>query len=334
MRIITDKNQHSIRIDKFLMNKLQNISRNQIQKFLKYGNIYVNNQIIKKNYKIKPFDSIECKFFSSIKNVLELEQKNLHEKIMNNMNIIFYEDKDIIIVNKPSNMVVHPGCGNEKNTLIHYMIQHHPYLSRLDRFGLIHRLDKNTTGLLVFAKNIDTQKFLKKQFQLKIIRRKYIALVWGDLKNEKGHIKGFIGRNPKNRKKMMVFPDNKEMKKNKKYSVTHYKVLERFKDLYLTCVSCELETGRTHQIRAHFKHLGNPIFGDEDYGGRKIFMKKRYKKKYIKFFDDCLNLLKRQALHAISLHLIHPKYGKCFFSCPIPNDFDYVIQQCQQFLLQ
>ncbi|WP_185872135.1 RluA family pseudouridine synthase [Blattabacterium cuenoti] len=332
IKIIVNKNQKEIRIDKFLKKKIKNISRNQIQKYATLGNIIVNKKIIKKNYKIKPLDFIEIKISTPTTTILDyLEYKNINaEKI--NLNII-HEDEDIIVINKPAGMVVHPGFGNETGTLIHgikYYLNHSNLNNfNLYRCGLVHRLDKDTSGLLVLAKNEYSQNHLLQQFYYKTIQRKYIALIWGNLIQEKGTITGFIGRDPKNRKKMTIF---KEDHKNRgKYSITHYKVLERFK--YLTYIICNIKTGKTHQIRAHFKYLGHPLFHDSIYGGNKIFMKKQCSNKKIKFLNNCLKILKRQALHAISLSFIHPKNGKCHFFCPIPKDFKTVLENCRNILL-
>ncbi|WP_185855437.1 RluA family pseudouridine synthase [Blattabacterium cuenoti] len=328
IKIIVNETKKSIRIDKYLTKKItkENISRNQIQKFIRLGKILVNKHIVKNNYKIKQYDNIELE--NSIKiPVLKknfFEEKNITaEKI--NINII-YEDEDIMIINKPSGIVVHPGYGNEKGTLINGIKYYNYNLSKLHRFGLVHRLDKDTSGLLVFAKNEYTQNFLLKQFYTKTIKRKYIALVWGILQNTKGSITGFIGRDPKNRKRMTILEKNKYIK-NARYSITHYKVLEKFK--YITYISCKLNTGRTHQIRAHFKYLGHPVFQDSIYNGKKII--KICSSKHIKFFKICYNILKRQALHAISLSFIHPNNKKCVFNCPIPEDIKTIINKLRYF---
>ncbi|WP_185865926.1 RluA family pseudouridine synthase [Blattabacterium cuenoti] len=334
IKIITDKNQKEIRIDKFLKNYIQNISRNQIQKWTNSGKILVNRNIIKKNYKIKPLDFVEIEIYRPT--VLDhLEYKNITaEKI--NLDIL-HEDEDVIVVNKPAGMVVHPGFGNETGTLIHG-IKYHLINSNFNKFnlyrcGLVHRLDKDTSGLLVLAKNEYSQKHLFQQFYSRTIQRKYIALIWGDLIEKEGIITGFIGRDPRNRKKMTIFKQNQEINKNKgKYSITHYKVLERFK--HLTYISCYIKTGKTHQIRAHFKHLGHPLFHDSIYGGNRIFMKKKCSNQNIEFFKNCLKILRRQALHAISLSFIHPKNGKCYFYCPIPEDFKSVLKNCRNMLSQ
>ncbi|WP_185876740.1 RluA family pseudouridine synthase [Blattabacterium cuenoti] len=326
--IIAGNNQKEIRIDKFLKEHIKNISRNEIQKHTNSGKILVNKKIVKKNYKVKPLDFIQAKIFKPpILDFLKYENINA-EKIKIN---IIHEDEDIIVINKPAGMVVHPGFGNETGTLIHG-IKYHFLNSKLNDFnlyrcGLVHRLDKNTSGLLVLAKNEYSQKHLSQQFYSRTIKRKYIALAWGDLLENKGTITGFIGRDPKNRKKMKIL---EEIYQNKgKYSVTEYKVLERFK--YVTYVSCKIKTGKTHQIRVHFKHLGHPLFHDSTYGGNKIFMKKKCSNKNIKYLNNCLKILKRQALHAISLSFIHPRKEsiKCHFICPIPEEFKKVLEICR-----
>ncbi|WP_185863160.1 RluA family pseudouridine synthase [Blattabacterium cuenoti] len=327
IKILVKKNQKEIRIDKFLKENIENISRNQIQKLTISGKIIVNKCIVKKNYKIKPLDFVEIQ----ISNILDhLEYRNI---LAEEINIdILYEDEDVMIVNKPAGMVVHPGFGNNKGTLIHG-VKYHFENSNLNNFdlyrsGLVHRLDKDTSGLLVLAKNEYSKKYLFQQFQSRTIKREYRALIWGDLLEEKGVITGFIGRDPRNRKRMTIFSNNEYHKG--KYSVTHYKVLERFK--YLTYVSCNIKTGKTHQIRAHFKYLGHPLFHDTTYGGNKIFMKKKCSNKNIEFLKTCFKILPRQALHAISLSFIHPKNQKCYFYCPIPEDFKIVLQQCRKIL--
>ncbi|WP_185869523.1 RluA family pseudouridine synthase [Blattabacterium cuenoti] len=326
IKLFVKKNQKETRIDKYLKKNIHNFSRNKIQKYIRSGKILVNKHIIKKNYKIKPLDLIELEIYMS--SILDpLEYNNVVAEKMD-INII-YEDEDIIVVNKPAGMVVHPGFGNENGTLINGIKYHflNSKFTKLYRLGLIHRLDKDTSGLLVLAKNEYSQKYLLKQFYSKTIIRKYIALVWGNLPKKKGIITGFIGRDPNNRKRMTIF---NEVKNKAKYSITHYKVLERFK--YLTYVSCNLKTGKTHQIRAHFKYLGHPLFCDFTYGGDKIFYRKKCSRKNIEFFNICFKILQRQALHAISLSFIHPKERKCNFLSPIPVDFEKVLEKCRTLL--
>ncbi|WP_185850906.1 RluA family pseudouridine synthase [Blattabacterium cuenoti] len=313
------KNQYSVRIDKFLTQSIQNTSRNIIQKATDLGKVLVNKYPIKKNYKIKPFDIVEAEIYYP--SILDPEYKNiLAEEIYLN---IHHEDDDILVINKGEGMVVHPGYGNKSGTLIHGIKYYLKNNDKLYRFGLVHRIDKGTTGLLVLAKNEYAQKYLLKQFFSKTIKRTYLALVWGDLQKKEGTISGFIGRDPKNRKRMTL---KKKNFPNGKFSITHYKVLERFK--YMTFVSCNLETGKKHQIRVHFKFLGHPLFNDSTYGGNKILMKKKLSNNYRIFFQKCFNFLnsKRHALHAVSLSLIHPKNDKLhLFTCRIPKDLEEIL---------
>ncbi|WP_185861183.1 RluA family pseudouridine synthase [Blattabacterium cuenoti] len=333
IKIIAKKNQKEIRIDKFIKDNIrQNISRNQIQKLTISGKILVNQHIVKKNYKIKPLDFVEIEI-SNIPTIRDhLEYNNIiAEKI--NLDII-HEDEDIIVVNKPAGMVVHPGFGNYQGTLIHG-IKYHFQNSNMKNFhlyrsGLVHRLDKDTSGLLVLAKNEYSKQCLSQQFYYRTIQREYRALIWGNILKEKGIITGFIGRDPKNRKRMTIFR-NDEYHKGK-YSITYYKVLERFQ--YLTYISCNIKTGKTHQIRTHFKYLGHPLFNDSIYGGNQIFMRKKYSNKNIEFLKTFLKILPRQALHAISISFIHPKNKKCYFHSPIPEDFQMVLQKCRKIFLQ
>ncbi|BBA17421.1 RluA family pseudouridine synthase [Blattabacterium cuenoti] len=333
IQIFVKKNQREIRIDKFLKKNIENISRNQIQKLISSKKVIVNQIFVKKNYKIQPLDFIKVQFYDIYPTLDYLEYENIvAEKI--NLHII-HEDEDLIVINKPAGMVVHPGFGHDKGTLIHG-IKYHFQNSNLNDFnlyrsGLVHRLDKDTSGLLVIAKNEFSKEYLFQQFHSKTIQREYRALIWGNLSEEKGIITGFIGRDPKNRKRMTVFRTNEFCKGKYSYSITHYQVLERFK--YLTYVSCRIKTGKTHQIRAHFKYLGHPLFHDSIYGGHKILMKKKCSSQIIEFFRTCLKILPRQALHAISLSFIHPKHKKCYFYCPIPEDFKIVLNKCRKILL-
>ncbi|WP_185877291.1 RluA family pseudouridine synthase [Blattabacterium cuenoti] len=325
MIIIANKNQIKIRLDIFLKEKLSFLSRNQIQILIKVGKILINNNIIKKNnYIIKPLDIIDVNINSydlkKNKNLSNEYNDIIAKKI--NINII-YEDDDIILINKPHGLVVHPGCGNETKTLIHGIKYYYDYIfsNNVYRGGLVHRLDKDTSGLLIIAKNNISYKFLCKQFLYKTIKREYIALIWGDVSNKKKIIEGFIRRDPNNRKKMI----NSNINKIGKYSVTHYKILEIF-GKYITLVLCNLETGRTHQIRVHFKYLGNPIICDTTYGKDEHFIKK-LPNKYKSFFKNCLYKLSRQALHAISISFIHPNGKKYYFSCPISKDINIILNE-------
>ncbi|WP_185882852.1 RluA family pseudouridine synthase [Blattabacterium cuenoti] len=322
--IVNEHLDKPMRIDKFLSLKIQNMTRNQIQKYSKIQNILVNDNPVKNNYKVKFLDCIKFQFYiHSLKNTY-LDYNNISEEKIKIK--IVYEDKYVLVIDKPAGIVVHPGVGNEKGTLIQGIKYHCHYdLGNMYRGGIVHRLDKNTSGLLVFAKNKFSQEYLLHQFQNKTIQREYVALVWGILKKKKGEITGFIGRNSKNRKKMSLFREKSN--NHKKYSITKYQILERFK--YLTFVSCQLKTGRTHQIRVHFKYIGHPVFQDPVYGGVKTYMIKKLSNKYVLLFNDCMKILKRQALHAISLSFIHPFNGKCHFFSPIPKDFQKILEKCR-----
>jgi 23S rRNA pseudouridine1911/1915/1917 synthase len=319
-RIVVDKGQSLLRIDKFLMNRLENVTRNRIQNAAEAGSILVNSKPAKSSYKIKPGDVISIVLAHPPREV-ELFADNIPLEIV-------FEDHDLIIINKQVGMVVHPAYGNYRNTLVNALAYHfNPELEgkaiKTDniRPGLVHRIDKNTSGLMVVAKNETAMTHLAKQFFDRTIDRKYIALVWGDFKEDTGTITGNIGRNLKDRKIMDVFPDGE----NGKHAVTHYKVLERFN--YVTIVECKLETGRTHQIRVHFKFIKHPLFNDNEYGGDKILKGTTFSK-YKQFVQNCFELLPRQALHAKSLGFIHPATGKkMFFESGLPEDINAVIEK-------
>lgn len=306
--------QEPLRVDKFLMNFIENATRNKIQQAAKAGNVLVNNLAVKPNYKVKPNDEVRV--------VLAHPP---HENLLVAENIpisIIYEDEEVIVVNKPAGMVVHPGHGNYNGTLVNGLLYHIENLptNTNERPGLVHRIDKDTSGLLVIAKTEFAMAHLSKQFFDKTTKRQYYALVWGNVKEDKGTITGHIGRNLKNRLQMSVFPNGEFGKP----AVTHYKVIERF--TYVTLVQCELETGRTHQIRAHFKHIGHTLFNDERYGGNKILKGTTFTK-YKQFVENCFKVLPRQALHAKTLGFIHPKTKEFLeFNSEIPED----IEQCLQ----
>ena len=311
---VAQKGQQPLRVDKYLMNYIENATRSKIQQAAKDGNVYVNDVIVKSNYKVKPNDVVRVLF-----------EHPPYEFLLVPEDIpltIVYEDDTLLVVNKPSGMVVHPGHGNYSGTLINALTFHFDNLpnNSSNRPGLVHRIDKDTSGLLVVAKTEEAMTHLAKQFFDKTSEREYIALVWGDVKEDQGTIEGAIGRHPKNRLQNTVFIGDDAHKG--KPAVTHYKVLERFG--YVTLVSCQLETGRTHQIRVHFKHIGHTLFNDERYGGDRILKGTSYSK-YKQFVENCFSLLPRQALHAKTLGFVHPvTKEKIKFDSPMPDD----IAQC------
>lgn len=309
-----EKGQQPLRIDKYLMNFIENATRNKVQAAAKGGSIRVNGIPVKSNYKVKPLDEIKVLF-----------EHPPHENLLVPEDIpidIIYEDEHLLVVNKLAGMVVHPGHGNYSGTLINALTFHFDNLpnNSSDRPGLVHRIDKDTSGLLVVAKTEKAMSYLSNQFAEKTSEREYIALVWGNVEEDEGTIEGNIGRHPKNRLQNTVYLDDDEDKG--KPAVTHYKVLERLG--YVTLVSCRLETGRTHQIRVHMKHIGHTLFNDERYGGEKILKGTTFTK-YKQFVDNCFKVLPRQALHAKTLGFKHPKTGEWMsFTTELPED----MQQC------
>ena len=321
-KFIADKGQNPLRVDRFLLNFIEFATRNKIQQSIKSGNVKVNNLVVKSNYKVKSNDVVTVVFnYPKIKN--ELIPQNIPLNIT-------YEDDDFLIVNKSAGMVVHPGFGNRDGTLVNALAFHAeslPNMGEEDRPGLVHRIDKNTSGILVVAKNEMSMNSLAKKFSERDLDRKYIALVWGNLKDNNGTITGNIGRNLKNRKIMNVFTDGDYGK----YAVSHFKVLERFG--YTTLIECKLETGRTHQIRAHFKYLGHPIFNDSDYGGDMILKGTTFSK-YKQFVQNCFKICDRQALHAKSLAFKHPSSNKeMFFDSDLPNDMKELIEKWRKYAI-
>ena len=317
-----DKGQTPLRIDKYLMNFVENATRTKIQAAAKSGSIKVNDIVVKSNYKVKPQDEIRVLFeYPPHENLLIPEKIHLD---------IIYEDDDLVVINKPSGMVVHPGHGNYSGTLINALIYHFENLPKnsSNRPGLVHRLDKDTTGLLVVAKNDVSMVHLSKQFAEKTSKREYLALVWGNVKDDTGRIDNFIGRNPKNRLQNIVLDDNK-IEKGKR-AITNYEVLSRMN--YVSLVKCNLETGRTHQIRVHMKHIGHTLFNDERYGGN-LILKGTTFTKYKQFVENCFKLLPRQALHAKTLGFTHPKTGKFMqFDSELPTDFKSCIKKWENYL--
>ena len=287
-KFVADQGQNPLRVDRFLLNFVEFATRNKIQNSIKAGHVRVNDKIVKANYKVKANDVVTV-VLSYPKQDKELIPQDIPLSII-------YEDDDLLIVNKEAGMVVHPGFGNNDGTLVNALIFHVnnlPSIGDQDRPGLVHRIDKNTSGLLVVAKSEQAMVDLSRKFSERDLKRKYIALVWGDIKNDSGSIKGHIGRHLKNRKIMDVFPDGEYGK----HAISHYKVLERFG--YTTLVECRLETGRTHQIRAHFKHIGHPLFNDNDYGGDKILKGTTFTK-YKQFVQNCFVICDRQVyMHSL-----------------------------------
>ncbi len=316
-RLMVDKGQALLRIDKFLLNRLESISRSKLQNAAHAGNILVNEKSVKPNYKVKPGDIISI-VLAQPPRELELIPQDIPVNIV-------YEDDDIIVINKEPCMVVHPGYGNYTGTLVNALLYH--FKDKSPRPYLVHRIDKNTSGIILVAKNEIAQEKLARQFFDHSISRKYEALVWGDFPEEEGTITGNIGRNPKDRKMMTVFPDGERGRA----AVTHFKVLERFG--YISLIQCQLETGRTHQIRTHLKYAGHPLFNDEVYGGNSILKGTTFSK-YKQFIDNCFKILPRQALHAKSLGFIHPGTGKnVFFDSELPEDMLAVIEKWRSYTM-
>lgn len=334
-RFEVDPGQSLLRIDKYLISRMQHATRNKLQQATANGNVLVNGKPVKSNYKVKPRDIITIE--------LEHERKEL-ELIAQDIPLnIPFEDDDLIIVNKDPGMVVHPAYGHYDGTLVNALIYHfqnlpinksggtvlengvtakHDVAAATRRPGLVHRIDKNTSGIMVIAKNDEAMTTLAKSFFDRDLDRIYYALVWGDFDDDEGTITGNIGRHLKDRKKMDVFAPESEIGK---HAVTHYKVLERFG--YVTLVECKLETGRTHQIRAHFKYIGHPLFNDETYGGNRILKGTTFSK-YKQFVDNCFNILPRHALHAKSLGFKHPTSKEYIhFDSELPSDMAEVLEK-------
>lgn len=323
-RLVVDKGQEPLRIDKYMFERLQHSSRNRIQKAADAGFVHVNDQPVKSNYKVRPLDVITL-MLDSPRHESSIEAEDIPLDIV-------YEDTDLMVVNKPAGMVVHPGAGNFHGTLINAVAWH---LKDLESFnpndpevGLVHRIDKDTSGLLVVAKTPVAKTKLGLQFFNKTTHRSYHALVWGNLLEDDGRIEGNISRDPKDRLRMSVFSPDSEVGKP---AVTHYHVLERFG--YVTMVECILETGRTHQIRAHMKHLGHPLFGDERYGGKEILRGQR-SSTYKAFIQNCFKICDRQALHARTLGFVHPTTGKQMdFTSDLPTDLELLIDKWRNYIL-
>ena len=314
------KGQEPLRVDKFLMNFIENATRNKIQAAAKEGNIWVNHKPVKSNYKVKAGDKVQVMFeHPPYENLLVPEDIPLD---------IIYEDEVLLVVNKPAGMVVHPGHGNYSGTLVNALLYHFKDLplNSDSRPGLVHRIDKDTSGLLVVAKTAEAMTHLSRQFFDKTSTREYIALAWGVFSEASGTIEGHIGRSLKNRLQMDVFEDESFGKP----AITHYKVLEDLR--YVSLIQCQLETGRTHQIRAHMKHIGHPLFNDERYGGDKILKGTTFTK-YKQFVDNCFKLLPRQALHAKTLGFEHPITKKVLtFNTDLPEDFTACLEKWRAYV--
>ena len=314
-RFEAGKGQQPLRVDKFLMNLVENATRNKIQQAAAAGNIYVNDVAVKSNHKVKSNDIVRVLLEHPPYEYL-LEPENIP------LNIV-YEDDALLVVNKEPGMVVHPGHGNYSGTLVNALAYHFENLpmNSSERPGLVHRIDKDTSGLLVIAKTEQAMSFLTKQFADKTSEREYIAIVWGNIDEEEGTVEGHIGRHLKDRMQMAVFPDEDQGR----HAITHYKVIERLG--YVTLVSCKLETGRTHQIRVHMKHIGHTLFNDARYGGDRILKGTTFTK-YKQFVENCFKILPRQALHAKTLGFEHPVTKEYMrFDTEIPADMQECIEK-------
>ena len=321
-RVVVDKGQSQVRVDKYLFERLVNSSRNRIQKAADAGLIMANGKPVKSSYKVKP-----CDVLTVMMDRPRYDNDIIPEDIPLD---IVYEDNDLMVVNKPAGLVVHPGCGNYHGTLVNAIAWHLKDNPKYDpndpQVGLVHRIDKDTSGLLVVAKIPDAKTHLGLQFYNKTTKRKYNALVWGVVENNEGTIEGNIGRNPKDRMQMAVLSDPAQGK----HAVTHYRVLERLG--YVTLVECVLETGRTHQIRVHMKHIGHTLFNDERYGGNEI-LKGTHFSKYKQFVNNCFETCPRQALHAMTLGFVHPRTGEeMFFTSPLPEDMTNLIDKWRNYI--
>ncbi len=319
-RVTVDKGQDMVRVDKYLYDKLTNVSRNRIQKAAEAGYILANEKSVKSNYRVKPHDVITVMLDRPY-----YDNEVIPEDIPLN---IVYEDDALMVVNKPAGMVVHPAHGNYSGTLINGVAWHMKDVPNWDmndaHVGLVHRIDKDTSGLLVIAKTPDAKTHLGDQFFHKTTKRRYRALVWGNFDEDEGTVVGNIGRNPKDRMQMTVLPEGEG-----KYAVTHYRVLERFG--FVTLVECILETGRTHQIRVHMKHIGHVLFNDERYGGNEVLRGNRTAK-YKQFINNCFEICPRQALHAMTLGFVHPVTGEeMYFTSELPADMSALLDKWRNY---
>ena len=321
-KVVVDKGQSPVRIDKYLFERIVNASRNRIQSAADAGFVMANGKPVKSSYKVKPMDVLT---------VMMDRPKYENDIIPEDIPLdIVYEDSELMVINKPAGLVVHPGCGNYHGTLVNAIAWHLRDVPTYDpndpQVGLVHRIDKDTSGLLVIAKTPDAKTSLGMQFYNKTTKREYNALVWGIVEEDEGTITGNIGRNPKDRMQMAVLSDPNQGK----HAVTHYKVLERLG--YVTLVKCVLETGRTHQIRVHMKHIGHVLFNDERYGGHEI-LKGTHFSKYRQFVNNCFDICPRQALHAKTLGFVHPKTGEeMFFTSELPDDMTELINRWRTYI--
>lgn len=319
-----DAGQQPLRIDKWVQQRIENASRNKVQQAIDAGFLTVNSKQVKSNYKIKPGDEIVILSFVNPEHT-EIKPENIP------LNIV-YEDEEVMVINKTSNMVVHPGVGNYTGTLLngiaYHLLQQNPNLIEEDlpRYGLVHRIDKNTTGLIAVAKIAEAAAHLAKQFFNHTVQRKYVALAWGNIEKDNGTIEAHVGRHQRHRKMFDAYPEGE----SGKHAITHYKVIERFN--YVTLVECKLETGRTHQIRVHMKHIGHTLFNDAEYGGDKI-LKGTIFSKYKQFVENCFEVCPRVALHAATLGFIHPKTNReLFFEAPLPDDMKLLVEKWRNYI--
>ncbi len=320
----TDKGQEPYRIDKYLMNRIEGASRNKVQQAIRNKMVLVDGKEVKPNYKLKGIQEIVV-YTDTTPDENEIVPENIPLDIV-------YEDDDVMVINKVAGMVVHPGSGNYNGTLLngvaYYLQQQNTTINEeaLPRFGMVHRIDKNTSGLLVLAKTDGAMRHLAKQFFDHTVKRQYLALVWGDMKEDDGTIIAHVGRNLRYRKLFEAYPEGDHGKE----AITHYRVKERFN--YVTLVECVLETGRTHQIRVHMKYIGHPLFNDDFYGGNKI-VKGTVFPKYKQFVDNCFAICPRQTLHAQTLGFVHPTTGKeLFFESTVPSDMQQVIDKWKNYV--
>jgi 23S rRNA pseudouridine1911/1915/1917 synthase len=322
MRILTDKGQEPLRIDKFLMNRIEGASRNKLKQAIDGGYIIVNNQVVRANYKVKALDEIV---------IFETRPPEGKDIIPEDIPLnVVYEDDTLMIINKPDGLVVHPGCGNHSGTLVngvaYHLLAQNVDIYNLSRIGLVHRIDKDTSGLIAIAKTDKAMVHMATQFKKHTVHRRYVALAWGDFDESEGTVNAHVGRNLRFRKIMDVFPEGDHGKE----AITHYKVLERFN--YVTLIELRLETGRTHQIRVHMKHIGHPLFNDETYGGDRI-VKGTVFAKYKQFVDNCFQILPRQALHAKELGFVHPATGEWIqFNSELPEEMSEVVNRWRRYV--